>query len=194
MTTNSATSVSFGNAIECPRCPRAERDAQRLREADEERRDEGAGDRAQAAGDGDDERLRDDGEVHAEVGRARGAVASAPASPARQRPEREHQVNSMRALTPSALGERAVLGRRAHERAEPVRSTSPHSASSTRGPTRAGTGRRSGSRGRRSASRRSIRRARAEQVLPRPRRSGPSTHDEARCRTCAASCSNSGAA
>jgi hypothetical protein len=57
MTTNSATSVIFGNAIECPRCPRAERDAQRLREADQERRDEGAGDRAQAAGDGDDERL-----------------------------------------------------------------------------------------------------------------------------------------
>ena len=62
---------------------------------------ERARDRAETADDGDDERLGDDREIHAEIGRLRGSC-SAPARPARNDPARTPPVNSRASSMPSA--------------------------------------------------------------------------------------------
>ena len=60
-----------------------------LREPDQERGEKRAGNRAQAADDGDDERFGDDREVHAEVGRLARQLQRA-GEPREKRAEREH--------------------------------------------------------------------------------------------------------
>ena len=69
---------------------RAERDAQRLGEADQQRGDERAGDRAQSADHGDDERFGDDREIHAEIRRLARQLQRAGQAGA-QRAERKHR-------------------------------------------------------------------------------------------------------
>ena len=70
MTTNSATSVRRGNATVMPKRSTSPSAMQkRLGHADQHRREKRAGNRAQAADHRNDEGLRDDGQIHAEVGR-----------------------------------------------------------------------------------------------------------------------------
>ena len=59
---------------------RAERDAQRLDLGDQQRGDEGAGNRAHAADDDDDERLADRVEVEAELAGSRGSCSAPPSA------------------------------------------------------------------------------------------------------------------
>ena len=118
MTTNSATSVSFGKRdLVAGEVDRAERDAQRLGEADEQRRDERARDRAQAADDGDDERFRDDRQVHAEVGGLAGQLQRAGES-GEEGAEGEHEREERALVDAERARERAVLGRGARQRPE----------------------------------------------------------------------------
>ena len=120
MTTNSATSVSFGNAIAMAAdFDRAERDAQRLGEADQQRGDEGARDRAQAADDGDDERFRDDRRGPCRGWRARAAAAARRRAPRGSDRARTPSVKSARSLTPSALASVRFSVAARDERAEP---------------------------------------------------------------------------
>ena len=119
ITTNSATSVSFGNAnVDAAEFDVAERDAQRLDHADQQRGEERARDRAQAADHDDDERI-----ARSRRGPCRGCAGSrgscsAPPSPARNAPEREHAGEQPRLVDAERADQRAVLGRRADQRAE----------------------------------------------------------------------------
>ena len=92
-------------------------DAQCLGDADDDRGDERAGYRAQTAQYGDDERIGDHREVHAEIGRlARQRQRTRQAG--EERTQREHRRVEPRLVDAERGGEHAILGRRAHEQAE----------------------------------------------------------------------------
>ena len=119
ITTNSATSVSLGKAIATAAdLDRAERDAHRLGEADQERGDEGPRDRAQPADHGDDERFRDDREIHAQIGRLPRQLQRS-REPREKGAEREHRGEQRPLVDAQRAGERAILGRGARQHAEP---------------------------------------------------------------------------
>ena len=103
ITTNSATSVSLGNAKrDADELDVAERDAQRLGQRDQQRGEERAGNRAQAADHGDDEGVGDrSARSMPRLAGSRGNC-SAPASPARNAPSANTAVKSFASSMPSA--------------------------------------------------------------------------------------------
>ena len=96
----------------------AEHDAQRLGQSDQERREKGAGNRAQAADDGHDERLGDDGEVHPQVRRFARQLQGA-REPGEAGAQREHQREQPRLVDPQRADQHPVLGGRPDQHAEP---------------------------------------------------------------------------
>ena len=180
MTTNSATSVSLGNAIATPATfDGAERDAQRLGQADQQRGDEGARDRAQAADDGDDERFGDDREVHAEVGGlARQLQRTGEAR--EKRAEREHRGEQAPLVDAERRRQHAVLGRGADQHAEArAREQSATARAARAGRRRAGGGRKCGiARPKTVDGAGEARGTRAEQVLRTPERERGIAHDQ----------------
>ena len=91
-------------------------DANRLDEADQERGDEGARNRAEAADDGDDERFGDDRQVHSEIGRLAWQLQRA-GKPCEQRAEEENAGEQPRLIDAQCLHHHPILGRSTNQRA-----------------------------------------------------------------------------
>ena len=113
---------------------RADADAERLGDADQDGGEERAAEAAQAADDGDHEGVGDDGEIEIEVGRLARDLQRA-AQPGQHGADEEHRGEELGLVDAERAHHLAVLGGRAHQRA-PARAVEqqPSCASSTTGP------------------------------------------------------------
>ena len=109
-------------------------DAQRLGDADDDRGDERAGYRAQPTDDGDDERIGDHREVHAEIGRlARQRQRTGEAG--EERAQREHRGEELALVDAERAASTRFSDAARTSRPKRVRRISSVSAISTTGPT-----------------------------------------------------------